>query len=50
LIPGITILELAMQLQRDLKNPDVETVAVLILLGGTILWTYVFLPLVFYHH
>ena len=36
---------------RDLRNPDVEeTIAVFIVLGGTFLWTYVFLPLAFFHH
>jgi hypothetical protein len=27
-----------------------ENIAVFVILAGTFLWTYVFLPLAFYHH
>jgi len=36
---------------RDLKNPETEeNIAVFVVLIGTFLWTFVFLPLVFFHH
>jgi len=35
---------------RDLKNQDVEeSIAVYVVLIGTFLWTYVLLPLAFFH-